>query len=92
MDVADLPQRWRGDRHHWRLIVSPQDARALDLTAFARGYAARLGDCLNTPLEWAGVVHVNTDHPHVHLLIRGQRRGGRDLVMPRGFGAEGLRG
>ena len=92
VDVADLPQAWRGDRHHWRLIVSPQDARELDLTAFARGYAARLEASLDTPLEWAGIVHVNTDHPHVHLLIRGRRRGGCDLVMPASFVAEGLRG
>ena len=92
VDVADLPHRWQGDRHHWRLIVSPQDARRLDLTAFARGYAARLEDRLDTPLEWAGIVHVNTDHPHVHLLIRGRRNGGRDLVMPASFVAEGLRG
>lgn len=91
VDVADLPQKWRGDRHHWRLIVSPQDARRLDLTDFARAYTARLEERLDTPLEWAGIVHVNTDHPHVHLLIRGRRRGGRDLVMPASFVAEGLR-
>ena len=91
VDVADLPQKWRGDRHHWRLIVSPQDAEQLDLTAFARGYARRLEECLKTPLEWAAVVHVNTTHPHVHLLVRGRRDDGRDLVLTRRFVAAGLR-
>jgi len=23
------------------------------------------------PVEWAGVVHRNTDHPHAHLIVRG---------------------
>ena len=91
VDVADLPPKWRGDRHHWRLIVSPQDAREVDLTAFARGYARRLTDRLKTPLEWAAVVHVNATHPHVHLLVRGRRGDGRDLVLTRRFVAEGLR-
>ena len=91
VDVADLPQKWRGDRHHWRLIVSPLEAEQLDLTAFARGYARRLEECLKTPLEWAAVVHVNTSHRHVHLLVRGRRGDGRDLVLTRRFVAEGLR-
>ena len=91
VDVADLPQKWRGDRHHWRLIVSPQEAREADLTAFARGCARRLEGRLKTPLEWAAVVHINTTHPHVHLLVRGRRGDGRDLVLTRRFVAEGLR-
>lgn len=84
-EVASLPARWQGDRHHWRIIVapdlSPDERGELDLKATARGYIRRLEKVLDTPLEWAGAVHINTDHPHVHLLIRGRRRDGRDLVI-----------
>ena len=33
---------------------------------------------LGTPLEWVAVTHFNTEHPHVHLVVRGpaQRRRG----------------
>jgi hypothetical protein len=84
-EVADLPARWQQDRHHWRIIVAPDlslDERAtLDLKSMARGYVKRLEKVLDTQLEWTGAVHVNTDHPHVHLLIRGRRSNGRDLVI-----------
>jgi type IV secretory pathway VirD2 relaxase len=28
---------------------------------------------LGTPLEWVAVTHFNTEHPHVHLVVRGRR-------------------
>ncbi len=84
-EIAELPARWQRDRHHWRIIVAPDlslDERAtLDLKSMARGYVKRLEKLLDTQLEWAGAVHINTDHPHVHLLIRGRRSDGRDLVI-----------
>ena len=84
-EVADLPARWQQDRHHWRIIVAPDlsldERAALDLKSLARGYVKRLEKVLCTPLEWAGAVHVNTDHRHVHLLIRGRRDNGRDLTI-----------
>ena len=81
IDAAHLPQAWRSDRHHWRIIVSPEEAADLDLKAYARAFVFRLEHHLRSPLEWVSVVHVNTDHPHVHLLIRGRRADGRDLTM-----------
>lgn len=91
IDAASLPQKWKRDRHHWRIIVSPQEGEALDLRAFTRDLARRLEAHFGTRLEWAAVVHVNTPHPHVHLLIRGLREDGRDLRMTRDDVAEHLR-
>ena len=90
IDAAPLPQKWKLDRHHWRVIVSPQEGAELDLKAFTRDLANRLEEHFGTRLEWAAVVHVNTPHPHVHLLIRGLRDDGRDLRMTRDDVAEHL--
>jgi type IV secretory pathway VirD2 relaxase len=38
-----------------------------------------------------GVCHFDTDQPHVHLLIRGKRGDGRDLVIPRDYVGYGFR-
>ena len=90
VDAASLPQNWKHDRHHWRVIVSPQEGETVDLKAFTRDLANRLEEHFGTRLEWAAVVHVNTPHPHVHLLIRGLRDDGRDLRMTRDDVAEHL--
>lgn len=42
-------------------------------------------------LDWVAVEHHNTGHPHVHVVVRGRRRGGKDLVIPRGYIAHGIR-
>ena len=91
VDAALLPQKWKLDRHHWRVIVSPQEGAELDLKPFTRDLANRLEEHFGTRLEWAAVVHVNTPHPHVHLLIRGLRDDGRDLRMTRDDVADHLR-
>src|SRR6185312_6501846 len=74
-DQADdraFVERCRDDRHHFRFIVSPEDAGEMtDLRAFTRDLAARMEIDLGTRLDWIGIDHWNTDNPHVHLLVRG---------------------
>ena len=49
-------ERCEGDRHHFRFIVSPQDAERLsDLTAFTRDLMAQAERDLGTNLDWLGV-------------------------------------
>ena len=91
IDAAGVPARWARDRLHWRLIVSPEDGASLDLRRYARDYADRLSAELGTPLEWVAAAHRNTDHPHVHLVVRGVRAGGRDLTLPRDVVGDRLR-
>ncbi len=35
--------------------------------------------------------HYDTDQPHAHVLVRGRRAGGRDLVIPRDYMGYGFR-
>jgi type IV secretory pathway VirD2 relaxase len=91
-DHRAFASRCEGDRHHFRFIVSPQDAEQLsDLRAFARDLMAQAERDLGTKLDWVGVDHWNTDNPHVHVIVRGKGDDGRDLVIARDYISHGLR-
>lgn len=85
-------ERCKDDRHHFRIIVSPEDAAELtDLREYTRDLVRQMESDLGTRLEWIGVDHWNTDNPHVHLLVRGVTDQGADLVMARDYISHGLR-
>src|SRR3546814_1527129 len=85
-------ERCEDDRHHFRFIVSPEDAADMqDLRAFARDLARQMESDLGTRLEWIAVDHWNTDNPHVHLLVHGVDEAGADLVISRDYISRGLR-
>lgn len=94
-DVADAPafaRRCEHDRHHFRLIVNPEDGRDLpDLKAFTRGLMDKVETDMGTPLDWVAGAHYDTGRPHLHILVRGKRDDGRDLVLPREYVSHGLR-
>jgi type IV secretory pathway VirD2 relaxase len=45
------------DQLMWRLIVSPEDAQRLDLTAHTRELGSAMERDLETRLGWAGIDH-----------------------------------
>jgi len=47
---------------------------------------------LGTQLEWVAAVHHNTEHPHVHIAVRGIDDKGGPLSIPREYIRSGLRG
>ena len=47
---------------------------------------------LGTDLEWIAVAHYNTEHPHVHLVLRGVRSDGRSLHFRPDYVKHGIRG
>jgi type IV secretory pathway VirD2 relaxase len=94
-DAADdkaFAGRCEEDRHHFRFIVSPEDAGEMaDLRAFTRELMADAERDLGTRLDWVAVDHWNTDNPHIHILVRGRADDGRDLVVSRDYISRGLR-
>ena len=91
-DHRAFAERCDGDRHHFRFIVSPQDAEQLsDLKSFTRELMAQAERDLGTRLDWIGVDHWNTDNPHVHVIVRGKGDDGRDLVIARDYISQGMR-
>ncbi|CEF48552.1 unnamed protein product [uncultured bacterium] len=91
-DGAAFAERCLDDRHHFRFIVSPEDAGEMtDLRAFTRDLARQMEIDLGTRLDWVAVDHWNTGNPHVHLLVRGVDEEGADLVISRDYISRGLR-
>jgi len=91
-DVKYFAERCRDDRHHFRFIVSPDDAVEMsDLRSFTRDLMARMEKDLGTKLDWVAVDHWNTEHPHVHIILRGRADDSRDLVIARDYIKEGMR-
>ena len=81
-----------GDRHQFRIIVSPDDGDQLeDLKPFVRDLMQQVERDLETRLEWVAVDHHNTGHPHSHIIIRGKDDEGHDLVMARDYVTHGIR-
>ena len=85
-------ERCEDDRHHFRFIISPEDAAELgDLRAFTRELMTDVARDLGTKLDWVAVDHWNTDNPHIHVLIRGRAEDGQDLVISRDYISRGFR-
>ncbi|AXU18456.1 type VI secretion protein [Novosphingobium sp. THN1] len=91
-DGEAFAQRCADDRHHFRFIVSPEDATELaDLRTFTRELMDDMARDLGTPVDWVAVDHWNTDNPHVHVLVRGRTADGADLIIDRDYIREGMR-
>lgn len=84
---------WSTDRHHFRFIISPEHGdRIVDLKSYVREVMGRVSADLGEPnLKWIGTCHFDTDQPHAHVLVRGRRGDGRDLVIPRDYIGYGFR-
>jgi type IV secretory pathway VirD2 relaxase len=91
-DVKMFAERCADDRHHFRFIVSPEDAADMgDLRAFTRELMNDAERDLGTGLDWVAVDHWNTDNPHIHVLVRGRADDGQDLVISRDYMSRGFR-
>ncbi|MGY3362742.1 type IV secretory pathway VirD2 relaxase [Bradyrhizobium sp. GM0.4] len=91
-DPKAFGERCQNDRHHFRFIVSPEDAPDMaDLKGFACVLVGQMERDLGTRLDWVAVDHWNTQHPHVHILVRGIAENGQDLVISRAYIKEGMR-
>jgi len=91
-DAKAFADRCEDDRHHFRFIISPDDAVEMsDLKTFTHDLVGQMEKDLGTKLDWVGVDHWNTEHPHVHLIVRGVRDDGENLVISRDYIKEGMR-
>jgi type IV secretory pathway VirD2 relaxase len=91
-DGEHFSARCADDRHHFRFIVSPEDAGEMgNLRDYTRDLMRDIAQDLGTRLDWIAVDHWNTDNPHIHILLRGSDDKGEDLVIDRDYVREGLR-
>ena len=75
----------------WKVILSPEFGDKMDLPRLTRDLIGQMGKDLGTDLEWVAVEHHNTEHPHVHMVIRGRRDSGETLRLRREYVQQGLR-
>jgi hypothetical protein len=92
-EVAAQCAGWEQDRHHFRLIISAEHGDKIeDMDAYVKGVMEKVSLDLKEPnLEWVAVNHYDTDQPHSHVMMRGKRASGKDLVLPRSYVSHGLR-
>ena len=92
IDDRNFLTRSENDRHQFRIIVSPEDADRLpDLKENTRKLMAQMERDLGTKLDWVGVDHHNTGHPHTHIVIRGKDDRDKDLIIAREYITSGMR-
>ena len=93
MKVSSALGEWEkaGDKRLWSLVVSPENGARMDLQRHARDLMGLLEKDLQTGLEWVAVVHDHSDHPHVHIALRGLREDGEPLYIDRETISHGVR-
>jgi type IV secretory pathway VirD2 relaxase len=94
VDIAGELQNWQaaGDQQMWKIIVSPEFGDKVDLLRLTRELLVKMEKDLGTDLEWVAAEHHNTEHPHIHVVIRGVRDSGETLRLSREYVQQGIRG
>ncbi len=75
----------------WKLIVSPEFGERVDLPKPTRELMAQIARDLGSAPEWTAVSHHNTEHPHVHIALRGVDATGKPLRLERDYIKDGIR-
>lgn len=93
IDIPTQLEKWQGagDERLWKFIVSPEFGDRTDLERLTRDLVKRMESDLGTELEWIAVAHHNTQHPHVHIALRGLRADGQSLRLSRDYVKHGIR-
>lgn len=91
--VGKTLEEWqaKGDPRMFKFILSPEFGKDMDMVKFTKDYMAKLEKDMGVPLEWVAVDHYNTDHPHVHVALRGVDKRGNELLVQPDYIKKGLR-
>jgi relaxase-like protein len=94
IDVARELEKWQsaGDQRLWKVILSPEFGDRIDLQRLARDLVGQMEKDFGTDFEWIAVTHHNTEHPHVHMVIRGVTGAGEPVRFKREYVTHGIRG
>ena len=87
VDIGGQLAEWQaaGDQQLWKLIISPEFGDRVDLPRLTHEMIKQMEKDLGTKLEWVAAEHHNTEHSHVHVVIRGMRDDGETLRMSREY-------
>ena len=77
--LASQREGSQAGRAVYRMVLSPEDSRGLDLCQLARRTMEQLERDTGAPLPpWIAAEHRNTAHPHVHIVMAARREVGPD--------------
>jgi len=87
VDGGARAEGWaKSDKRHFRIILAPEEGERLrDPMSYTREVMAQAEAELGTRLSWVAVNHHDTGHAHTHIILRGRRANGQDLILPRDF-------
>jgi len=87
IDMPSTLNGWQqaGDERIFSIIVSPENGSRLDMEQYAKDIMRKVESDHGGKLEWVGIIHTNTDHPHVHIAIRGLTHDGKPLQFQRDY-------
>jgi len=93
VQVSRKLQDWQANKDQllWKFIISPEFGDRSDLQRLTRDLMLRVDEDLGGSLEWVAVVHRNTEHPHVHVALRGTNADGRVRRLSRDYVKGGVR-
>ena len=93
VQVSRMLQDWQANKDQllWKFIISPEFGDRADLHRLTRDLMVRLAEDLGGSLEWVAVTHRNTEHPHVHVALRGLAADGQALRLSRDYVKRGVR-
>ena len=93
INIASVLDRWQraGDERLFKVIVSPEFGERINLPDHTRKLIQCMERDLKSRLEWVAAVHFNTEHPHVHIALRGKDQNGCALVIARDYIRSGIR-
>jgi hypothetical protein len=89
-DAQAFSRQYRQDAHRFVLYVSCPDITDVQRMHFIGHYMSQVERDLGCPLDWLAVNHYDTQHPHTHVLLRGQSQG-EELYMKKHYFTEGVR-
>jgi hypothetical protein len=81
-----------GDELVWKLIISPEFGDRIDLQKLTCELMQRVDSNRHGALlEWVAATHYNTEHPHVHVALRGVDQENQAVSFRREFFKQGIR-
>jgi hypothetical protein len=66
-------------------VISPESPEDFPLQVLAKKLIQRIEYDTAYSLSWVGAIHENTEHTHIHLVISGQDKKGREVIFSRKY-------
>jgi hypothetical protein len=94
-ELENIPEAlaaWQesGDERLFKFVFSPEFGERLGLERLTRDVMTAVETDVGRALEWVAVVHRNTEHAHVHVVLRGVADG-ESLRFAREYVKNGIR-